>query len=47
VGHLYAQVKERTGMVIAPLERYLTAVPEQPQEPTHPPSDDGNNGSPA
>jgi hypothetical protein len=27
VGHLYAQVKERTGMVIDTLEPYLAALP--------------------
>ncbi len=36
VGSLYAQVKERTGLVIPPLEPYLAALPDQAESP-HPP----------
>jgi hypothetical protein len=42
VGHLYAQVKERTGRVIPPLEPYLAELPGRPRNPG-PESDEGNN----
>lgn len=47
VGHLYAQVKERTGIVISPLEPYLAALPDQPRKPSRPESSEGNDGMPA
>lgn len=46
VGSLYAQVKERTGLVIPSLEPYLAALPDSP-ESSHPPNegDDPNGAS--
>jgi hypothetical protein len=45
VGQLYAQLKERTGMVIPRLEPYLAALPEHHREPGHPNGNNGTNGS--
>lgn len=46
VGHLYSQVKERSGIVIAPLEPYLAALKHRPGESNRPEDNEGDNGSP-
>jgi hypothetical protein len=45
VGQLYAQVKERTGMIIPPLEPYLTALPEREGGTHRPDDEEGNKGA--